>query len=197
MVPKGHRNSTPLSYECGPNGEVDSCALDGRTITLGGWVADAGLAARNAVDHRVPHRVAIAFSDGASVDADLGQVHRPDIAARLHRTDDPTFEYSGWQARGRLQRSARANDILTVTAVCEHGCRCVLDATRLDDVLGRTRRHASTEVCRSRSSVVSKPRERYTTRTAFEGWSRSPPPSPATSPDASPTRSGGREREPG
>jgi len=137
VIPKGRRNPGALRYECGPSGGLDGCALDGRTIALTGWAADAGLAAPDAPSHRIA-RIAIACTDGTRIDADLGQLHRPDVAAHFHRAGDPNYEYSGWQARGRLQRYARPDDILTVTAVCAHDHRFVLDATRLDDLLQRT-----------------------------------------------------------
>lgn len=136
VIPKGRRNSAPLVYECGPSGGVDTCAVEGRAITLEGWAADPGHAAPNAASHRIT-QVAIACSDGTRLAADLEAVHRPDVAARCHRPGHPNYEHSGWRARGRLPRPPRAGDILTVTAVCEHGRQGVLDSTRLDDVVRR------------------------------------------------------------
>ena len=126
----------PLVYENGPNGALDWLEVDGRDFLLTGWAGDTGFAEPGAASHRIT-RVEVSFTDGTTVDADLG-LPRPEIAVYLGRPGDALLEASGWAVRGRARRRLRPADIVTVTAICEHGGRFVLDSTRVADMLTRT-----------------------------------------------------------
>lgn len=136
VVTRGERNREPLVYESGPQGAVDRLQLDGRGLLLTGWVGDTGFAEPNAPSHRID-RVEVSVTDGTIANADL-HLPRPDIAAHLDRPDDPVLSAGGWVLQTTSRRRLRPRDILTVTAVCEHGARFVLDSTRLTDLLTRT-----------------------------------------------------------
>lgn len=136
VLTRGESTSAPLVYENGPNGALDWLEVDGRNFYLSGWVADTGFAAPDAPSHAIA-RVEVRFSDGTVVDADQ-ELPRPDIAIHLGRGGDPLLEASGWAARGTTRRRIRLADIVSVTAICEHGGLFVLDATRVIDVLTRT-----------------------------------------------------------
>ncbi len=136
VVTRGERSAAPLVYENGPNGALDGLEVDGRGFTLSGWAADTGFAAVDAPSHAIA-RVQVRVGDETIVEADLG-LHRPEIAAYLGRADDPRLQAAGWAVRGTARRRLRPDDIVTVTAVCEHGRRFVLDSTRVTDMLART-----------------------------------------------------------
>jgi SAM-dependent methyltransferase len=136
VVTRGARNDAPLVYENGPNGALDWMEVDGASFFLTGWVADTGFATIDARNHQIT-RVDVSITDGTVIDADLG-LPRPDVAEHLGRPGDPLLEASGWAARGRGHRRLRLTDIVTVTAVCEHGSRFVLDSTLIQDMLNRT-----------------------------------------------------------
>jgi SAM-dependent methyltransferase len=136
VITRGESNSTPLVYENGPNGALDWLEVDGRNFYLSGWAGDTGFAAPHAPSHPIA-RVEVRFSDGTVVDADLG-LRRPEIAAHLGREDDELLKAAGWAVRGTARRRIRLADIVSVTAICEHGRRFVLDSTRITDMLTRT-----------------------------------------------------------
>jgi hypothetical protein len=135
VVARDRRNESPLIYENGPNGGVDWMEVDGTSFFLTGWAADTGFATLNASSHNIA-RVEINFTDRTVVDAELRRP-RPEIASHLGRPGDTLLEASGWAARGRTRRPLRRADIVTVTAVCEHGSRFVLDSTLVNDMLTR------------------------------------------------------------
>jgi SAM-dependent methyltransferase len=136
VIARGAHTDTPLTHENGPNGAVDRLVTDGRDFLLTGWAADTGFAEPGAVSHRLA-RVEVSFSKGKVLDAELG-LPRPEIAAYLGGPDDPVLVASGWAARGRSIRRLRPSDIVTVTAICEHNARFVLDSTRIVDLMLRT-----------------------------------------------------------
>jgi hypothetical protein len=45
---------------------------------------------------------------------------------------------AGWAARGIPRRRVRLSDIVTVTAICDHGRRFVLGSTRVIAIVART-----------------------------------------------------------
>lgn len=136
VVTRGQRSSTPLMYENGPNGALDRLEVDGRDFYLSGWAADTGFAAVDAPSHAIA-RVEVRFSDGTVVDADLG-LPRPEIASYLGREDDALLKAAGWAVRGTARRRVRLADTVSVTAICEHRGRFVLDSTRVIDMMTRT-----------------------------------------------------------
>ena len=137
VVTRGPRNPEPLIYETGPEGGVEwFVTTDGHDFYVSGWAGDTGYAALGASSHPIA-RVEVSFSDGTTVDADLG-LPRPEIADYLGHPGDPVLSASGWVMRGRTRRRLRLTDVLTVTAVCQHGARFVLDSTRVNDMLNRT-----------------------------------------------------------
>jgi hypothetical protein len=138
VVTRGERNSAPLVYENGPNGAVDRLEVDGRNFYLTGWAADTGFAAPDAPSHAIA-RLDVRLADGVvlDVDPDVG-LPRPDVAAVLRRGNDALLEAAGWAVRGTAPRRIRCADIVSVTAICEHGARFVLDSTRVADLLTRS-----------------------------------------------------------
>ena len=136
VVTRGERNRAPLVHENGPNGAVDGLQTDGRDLLLTGWVGDTGFASLDAPSHRIA-RVEVSITDGTVIDADL-RLPRPEIAAHLDRPGDPVLEAGGFAVRATARRWLAPDDIVTVTAVCEHGAAFVLDSTRVDDLLART-----------------------------------------------------------
>jgi SAM-dependent methyltransferase len=136
VVTRGPHSDEPLVYENGPTGALDWLEADGQDFMLSGWVGDTGFAEPAAASHRIS-RVEVSFTDGTTVDADLG-LPRPDIAVYLGRPGDALLEASGWAVRGRVARRFRLTDVVTVTAICEHGGRFVLDSTRVVDMMKRT-----------------------------------------------------------
>jgi SAM-dependent methyltransferase len=138
VVPRGRANPAPLRYECGPHGAMDLCAVDGDTVTLSGWTADAGDCAVGAATHPIA-TVELQFSDGTRADAQLGR-STPEIAQVFKRAGDGNFENAGWNAEVHLGRRARARDIVTIVSTCAHGRSFVLDCARLGDAMARTSR---------------------------------------------------------
>jgi SAM-dependent methyltransferase len=136
VVTRGPHSQKPLVYENGPNGALDWLEADGRDFLLSGWVGDTGFAEPDAASHRIT-RVEVSLTDGTTVDADLA-LPRPEIAVHLGRPGDALLEASGWAVRGRAGRRLRLGDVVTVTAICEHRGRFVLDSTRVVDMLTRT-----------------------------------------------------------
>jgi SAM-dependent methyltransferase len=136
VVTRGARNPDPLVFENGPNGVLDRLEIGDREFLGSGWAGDIGFAEPGAPSHRI-ERVEVSFTDGTVVDADLG-LPRPEVAAHLGRPGDALLEASGWSVRGQNKRRIRLSDIVTITAICEHGGRFVLDSTRVSDVFRRT-----------------------------------------------------------
>ena len=136
VVTRGPHTQAPLVHENGPNGALDWFETDGRDFLLSGWTGDTGFAEPGAASHRIT-RVEVSFTEGTTIDADLG-LPRPEIAVHLGRPGDALLEASGWAVRGRAGRRLRLADVVTVTAICEHGGRFVLDSTRVVDMLKRT-----------------------------------------------------------
>lgn len=135
VVPYGSSNPSPLRYECGPQGSMDLCVVNGNSLTLSGWSADAGDSAIGADTHPIA-TVELRFSDGTRATAQRGRP-TPEIARHFKRAGDPNFELAGWDAEVRLPRRARPRDIVTVLSTCAHGRSYVLDSARLDDAIGR------------------------------------------------------------
>jgi SAM-dependent methyltransferase len=142
VVPDGRVNPEPLRYECGPQGTMDICVVDDRTLTLAGWAADAGESAVGAQTHPIA-RVEVSVSDGTRATARLGRAAH-DVAEHFKREGDPNYENPGWDAELQLRRRARPSDIVTVVASCVHGRSYVLDSARLDDASGRYGREPMT-----------------------------------------------------
>jgi hypothetical protein len=137
VVPRGGATAAPLEYECGPIGAIDHFDVRGRTLEASGWAADRGDAAVGALTHGIVD-VEVRVNGAPVADMEVERaVVRPDVARWLGDPQDPRFQQSGWTLRAILTRRPRTDDVVAITATCEHGARFVIDSIRVDDLLAR------------------------------------------------------------
>ncbi|MGZ4169019.1 MAG: class I SAM-dependent methyltransferase [Solirubrobacteraceae bacterium] len=138
VVPRGHPPAEALEYECGPIAVLDRFDVRGRTLEASGWAADRGAAVIGAPTHDVPD-LAVFVNGAPMTGLEIHRGTRPDVAQFLGAPDDPRFLRSGWTAHGKLHRRLRTDDVVSITATCEHGASFVMESSRVDDLWGGCR----------------------------------------------------------
>lgn len=142
VVPRAGAPSAPVEYECGPIGAIDRFDVRGRTLEVGGWAADRGLAAVGAPTHEIA-AVEVRVNGVSAAVLEPG-AERPDVAEHLGDPGDPRFRHSGWTLRTTMKRRLRTDDVVSISATCAHGARFVIDSSRVEDLLARMSLPSST-----------------------------------------------------
>lgn len=135
VVTRGEPQPTPISFDIGPEGAIESFTLTDQEYAFSGWAADRGLARVGAPGHRI-ERVDLEMPGIAAVELELGG-QRAHIPEALGRPDEPLLAAAGFEIRGTLERRLRVGDLITLTAVCEHGARFVIDSGLAGEMIQR------------------------------------------------------------